>query len=87
MLGPSLRGVCNSQPLALLVHVGPDDRDHAIISVLIAQPLEDSFRSMLLFGGRPLSSSRIRSMIPTNGSSLGRAGGRTDILGLSLFGQ
>ena len=39
-----------AQPLALLVHVGPYDCDPASIPVLIAQPLEDPFRSMLLFG-------------------------------------
>src|SRR5271166_3478675 len=34
------------------------------------------FEVCCCFAGRPLSSSRIRSMIPTNGSSFGRAGGR-----------
>src|ERR1019366_1407143 len=34
------------------------------------------FEVCCCLAGRPLSSSRIRSMIPTNGSSFGRAGGR-----------
>jgi hypothetical protein len=41
--------------------------------VLVAQPLEDPLRGVLLFGRLSLSSSRIRSMIPVNGSSFGRA--------------
>jgi hypothetical protein len=33
-----------------LVNVVPYDRDSAVIAVLIAQPLEDSFRGMVLLG-------------------------------------
>src|SRR5216684_823271 len=39
-----------AQPLPPLVHIVLYDRDPASIPVLIAQPLEDPFRSMLLFG-------------------------------------
>jgi hypothetical protein len=36
-------------PLAVLVHIGPYDRDPALISMLSAQPLENPFRRVLLF--------------------------------------
>ena len=39
-----------AQPLAVLVHVGPYDRDPAVIPMLIAQPLENPFRRVLLLG-------------------------------------
>ena len=39
-----------AQPLPPLVHIVLYDRDPASIPMLIAQPLEDPFRSMLLFG-------------------------------------
>jgi hypothetical protein len=39
-----------AQPLPPLVHLVLYDRDPASIPVLIAQPLEDPFRSMPLFG-------------------------------------
>jgi len=43
-----------AQPLATLMHVSPNDRDPAAVPVLIAQPLEDPLRGMLLFGRPPL---------------------------------
>jgi hypothetical protein len=65
-----------ARPLAPLVHVVLYNCDPAGIAVLVPQPLEDPLRGMLLLGRLFLSSARIRSMIPTNGSSFGRAGGR-----------
>ena len=39
-----------AQPLAVLVHVAPYDRDPTVISMLSAQPLENPFRRVLLLG-------------------------------------
>ena len=39
-----------AQPLAMLVYVSPYDRDPAVIPMLIAQPLENPFRRVLLLG-------------------------------------
>jgi hypothetical protein len=64
-----------ARPLAPLVHVVLHNCAPAGVAVLVAQPLENPLRGMLLLGRLPLSSSRIRSMIPTNRSSFGRAGG------------
>ena len=39
-----------AQSLAMLVHVGPYDRDPTLIPTVIAQTLEDPFRRVLLLG-------------------------------------
>jgi hypothetical protein len=39
-----------AQPLAVLVHIGPYDRDPTVVPMLSAQPLENPFRCVLLLG-------------------------------------
>jgi hypothetical protein len=64
-----------AQPLALLVHVCPYDRDPAAIPVLIAQ-LEDPllFIGMLLFGRPPLI--LLQNPLDDPNKRIRRAGGR-----------
>jgi hypothetical protein len=53
-----------------------NDGDPASVAVLVAKLFENPLRGVPLFFGRPSSAARIASMIPVNGSSFGRAGGR-----------
>ena len=62
-------------PQPTLVHIVLHDRQPAGVAVLVPKPLEDPLRGVPLLRRTRLSSSRIRSMIPMNGSSFGRAGG------------